>query len=537
MARSNVSKAKRAERAAPLAIGLADPGLTPMLRAGLGGLAASVRAHAIETRQDWTASVRIGPGRVAVEPRSVRIEWGEAEPVATLEALFAASFRISSSGIIDLPGTYERTAPPSLALAAALQDGLKRTFLQHGKSCVTNGAAKTCTVEIDDVPGTFRYQPYAAFAHQHAFADVEKARVKGEVTLAGWAYPGAVARHIDWKATELRYDVKSALCACFAIVGCLSYPMPRTSGGALIIPEPTDLVRFAHMRPSLTPSSVADVFLPGPSDGVLAVHLALRMDEIARPYRGGIGSVRGVQLKTLPWAKQQKTRHGIVASQTFTDTELDRYDLTRKTLPSKLKVKKDDGTVFGWSSSLRAFITENLAQHMPWYRGFASATDGGKQARFIHYYRESKNLGALFLDEREGLIAMLNQLEDAELALVRAVHIAVRKRFGAIAAETTENAATRKNRWKGERDRWRHAFSGSKTPEQIRAALADLWSRAGSNEELRAHWEQVIPLLRPAHWKTARDLALVALASYRGTSSDEDTLDAAADDEDDGDNE
>lgn len=531
MARAGVSKKKNSEPASPLVIGLADPGLTPMLRAGLGGLAASVRAHALETKQAWPGPVRVGPGVVFVEPRTVRIEWGEAAPIETLRALFEASFRVSPAGIIDLPGTYDPSSPPSIELAAVLQDGLKRTFLQHGKTTKKRGPLMTATLEVDGVPGTFAFQPYESFVHQSAFEDVETARAKGSVTLAGWANPGAVARHIAVKATELRYDAGAALCACFAIVGCLSYQVPRTAGGALVIPEPDHLVRFARTRPRLTPRDVRNAYIAGPGDGILAVHLALRMDDLAR-QEGGIAAVSGVQFKAMPWASQQKTRYGVVSPGAFTDYELDLYDECTKTLRSQLRVRKSDGTVFGVASALRGFIAENLASHAPWYRDFATATDGGPEGRRIHYYRERDNLGALFTEEREGLIAMLNHLEAAELALVRAVHAALRRRFGAIADETHGNPATRKNRWTSERDRWRHAFAGSKTPDQIRAALADLWSRAGRNEELQEHWEAVLPLLRPTHWKTARDLALVALASYRGATKEEDAV-VNADDRDD----
>jgi CRISPR-associated protein Cas8a1/Csx13 len=65
---------------------------------------------------------------------------------------------------------------------------------------------------------------------------------------------------------------------------------------------------------------------------------------------------------------------------------------------------------------------------------------------------------------------MIVKLEQAEEALVRSVHTAIRQRFNRIAEESPSSAA-RKNRWDGERERWRLAFWGAKTPDQIRAAL------------------------------------------------------------------
>ncbi len=170
------------------------------------------------------------------------------------------------------------------------------------------------------------------------------------------------------------------------------------------------------------------------------------------------------------------------------------------------------------ASALRGFVTDNLAEDRLWYAGFATATTAGKKPRYIHYYRDvkdKKGLGALYPEEQKGLLVILDRLEDAERTLVRSVHTALRQRFAQIAEDSQGNSATMKNRFKGERDRWRLAFAGAKTVDQIRGALADLWSRASANKDLREGWERVLPLLRSERWQAARDLALVALATTR----------------------
>ncbi len=116
--------------------------------------------------------------------------------------------------------------------------------------------------------------------------------------------------------------------------------------------------------------------------------------------------------------------------------------------------------------------------------GFSTAKVGLKNPRYIHYIREKDNRGALLLSERKALMAMLSHLAEAEVCLVQSVHTALRQRFGAIAEVTQGNPAIMKNRFAGERDNWRLQFAGAKTADQVRAALADLWSRAGSNGEL-----------------------------------------------------
>jgi CRISPR-associated protein Cas8a1/Csx13 len=509
--------------------------MTPLLRAGLGGLAASLRAVALrrDAHASWPIPVEVGGGEVCVEPSRIVIDWKDAAPDSVLRALFDESFRIRQPpGLIDLPGIWEPARPFDTALASALQVGLKRTFLQHGKTTEKAGAQAVVSVEVDGTMMPVTLQPYSGFIHQtDGCAAVLEALERGFVELAGWAYPGAADRHTGLSgATKCSYDAAQALCAIFALVGCLSFEVPRSGGGgALVIVEPADLTRFAVVRPRLSPRRVADAYVTGPSDAVLAVHLALRMEEIAS-HGAAVAGAHGVALSSMPWSTQQKTRGATVSVSSIEPARLDLYDDIVRTLPSRIvtrAVDEDDADgsagFFPATSALRGFLAGNVASGRPWFAGFARATTGGKKPRFIHYYRAKDNVGALYSEERKGLIAMLKHLEEAESALVRAVHVALRQRFGAIADESRDAAPqTMKNRFAGERDRWRMAFAGAKTPEQIRAALADLWSRAGSNRELRAHWQTVLPLLRAEHWEAARDLALIALASYQGTAPGED---------------
>jgi CRISPR-associated protein Cas8a1/Csx13 len=103
-----------------------------------------------------------------------------------------------------------------------------------------------------------------------------------------------------------------------------------------------------------------------------------------------------------------------------------------------------------------------------------------------------------------------------------AVHEALRCRYGRIADENKNHPVAMKKRFAGEYDRWRLAFGGSKTAQQFRNALCDLFSRAGNNLVLRESWMKVLPFL-DARWQLGRDLALLALASYAGRGEAEPT--------------
>ena len=331
----------------PLVIGLGDPGMTPLLRAGLGGLAASLRA--ILLRNDpaaiWPSPVRLGMGEARVEPRRIIIDWKSAPPKDVLRALFDGSFRVRTPpGVIELPGTVNPTRPFDIALACALQLGLKKTFLQHGKTTSNAGGPTVVGVEIDGQTVPVSVQPYSDFIHQsHGCDAVVEALKTGSVELAGWAYPGAADRHTGLSgATKCSYDPEAALCACFALVGCLSLEVPRGGGaGVLVILEPSDLVRFALTRPRLSPGRLADAYATGPGDAILTVHLAMRLDEVVS--RGpGVAAAHGVALRTMPWASQQKTRAATVTVSSVDPTRLDLYADVVRTLPNRIRVRAVD---------------------------------------------------------------------------------------------------------------------------------------------------------------------------------------------------
>lgn len=523
----------------PLVIDLNGPGMTAMLRAGLGGLAAALYAIALERspRATWPTPVRLGPGTATVEPRRVVLDWGGEMPSATLQELFEKSFRIHKpEGVIDLWGTRASGRAFDIAIANAVQSALKKTFLQHGSATDKAGDRRAVAAEIDGAPIHVLVQPYSGFVHQSGAKNVVEALRLGTIDLPGWAYPGAVGRHNALKRdTDCRYAPAEALAALFAITGCVSLEIPRI-GGALLILEPSDLVAFARSRGKLSPAKVQEVFVSGAGDAVLAVELAIRAADSAE--RTGVRQAHVVTFKKLPWAKQQQTRAATLSAGQYDDATIAQYRALVRSLPTKVvrrdavakKTPADEAGYYPVMSPLRAFVADNLARGRRWFQDFAIARTADDDARFIHYYWERDGLGALHNEDRKGLSDMLEHLEEAETALVKSVHTALAQRLARIADEAGSTVA-RNKRWDNERERLRLAFAGAKTHEQVRAALADMWSRAGSNKTLQASWEQVLPLLREKHWRAARDLALVALASYaRAGSSGEadDAVDADA---------
>ena len=116
--------------------------------------------------------------------------------------------------------------------------------------------------------------------------------------------------------------------------------------------------------------------------------------------------------------------------------------------------------------------------------------------------------------------------DEGEALVVRAVHEAIRQTLGRIREETDGSgplSQATKNRWERFREKLRLDLVGAKTQAHVRFALADLFSRGGNNQVLREHWPKVLPVIQ-RDWNLARDLGLLALASYVGRGESAETM-------------
>ncbi len=282
-----------------LLVDLNAPGMTPLLRAGVGGLASALRALARErpgTR--WPSAVALGDGDAVVEPKRVVFRFGPKGPDSVLADLFTRVFRINGEEVISPLGVFDG-APP-LGLAIALQKGWRRTFLQHFQFSEKAGANRIVQTEIDDQVFRHSVEVFKWYAHQDGHEQVIGALNNGLVVLSGWAYPGAAQRHVGFSDTKCEYTPAQALAGMFALIGCLSLPVAHGGDGVLVVPVPDDLVAFAEVRPRLTPKKVSDAYVTGVGDAVLSMSLALKLSEVA-DNRRGVRDASAIRLQTLPW--------------------------------------------------------------------------------------------------------------------------------------------------------------------------------------------------------------------------------------------
>lgn len=524
------------------------PGMSLLHRAGLGGLACALRWIEQAAKRDIVREKDL-PGAPwtndqppwTVTTDSITMNFGAPENASEfLRRLFGLAFT-TRDGLICLNGQYSVAAEPQPAALAEIQNGLTLTFLQHGKTrtLAKDSTARSWRPDDSSVAGiTVEYKACSWFKHQEGWKElVDK---KGHITsktvdVIGPLSPGAVVRHVAFTtATKIEDPVQRALPLYFAMLGCLVISINRGSG-VLLIPEVSDLVQFARLRPQMNPSDSRGFRVASPSDAALQTHVRLWAHE--KVGVAEIPTCHAVLFRPTSWASQQKSRVETVVIHTSDVAQLRTFQIAMASLQPRLvrrdtptatspakksavkggpKPAKSAGDASGqfWSDSIvRPLVADNLARGQPWYRNFTnlmiSIDPVSKKPRRLKLYYE-----------KEGLNTMIEKVEwqdEGEAAVVRAVHEAMRCRLGAIADENQKNPVARRKRSEGEFAKWRLAFAGSKTIHQFRKALCDLVSRAGTNRILREHWEQVLPWLSdPAKWQLTRDLSLLALASYRG---------------------
>lgn len=543
---------------ASLTMQLFAPGMTSMHRAGLGGLACSLRS--IEKR---FANGEIDEGDLpgctwengrppwTIEADQITLDFGEPTRAGEfLERLFRLSFMVlnkNGNEVIFLPGQYREE--PSISVLADAQSAITLTFLQHG---LTRTLAKNAVSLQIDAEGDgskmiqVDFKSCSKYKHQEgwkAIIDKDSCIQSKPIEVSGPINPGAVIRHVAYtSSTKIEDPIDRVLPLYFAIVGCLALPINR-GVGVLIVPEIDDLKKFSSLRPLMSPKNARDCKVAGASDAALQCQLRIlgsKEMEISR-----VAACTAILFRSTPWASQQKSRVDAIEIPEGDYKSLRTFELAVKELAPRViitlapkdaaKAKKAKATKkkakepsldvvekapeHFWSDSIvRPLVADNLARGQPWYRGFHDL-----MTKLDPVSKKPKRLKLSY--EKVGLKNMIEKVEwndQGEKAIVLAVHQAIRQRLGQIAGENKGKTGTMKNRMQGEFDKWRLAFSGAKTPDQFRKSLCDLFGRAGINPVLKEHWTAILPWLSSAtKWQLARDLSLLALASYTGTGAKE----------------
>lgn len=528
--------AKPTKPAAPdhLTMNLFGPGMSAIHRAGLGGLACTLKAierhyeEGIISKDALPAPYIDGQPPWEIDDQMVTLKFGEpANASEYLRKLFEFAFQLRD-GMIYLPGQYS-SPPPSLAVRAELQTALTRTILQGAKKNIGLLPSTEYQVDPDGDGGPqiqIEYQQCEWYLHQRVWkvlVDVEtgelletplKRDVDGGKVNYGSLFPGAIKRHDALNESEFEEPSKRLLCVTFFLVGAVFLRQTTSNDGVLVVPEPIDLLEFVFDRLTMTPHTVSEARVAGLSDAAFQNQLRLRSRSFL--YDSAIPSCSTMSFSVRTWTKPQRSRvdsiridnEGVgrfaTALQHRSEQQLNRFEYAMALLPSQVRMRKD-GTAFWHDSLLRPFVAANLALGQAWYH------------RFSQHFRSSESRRRLSY-EKKGINAMVNnpQLYDRndDTVIIRAVHEAVLALRGKIWKVYEDRPELAHKKLAEESERWSRAIAGCMSLLLFRKTLSDMLRRAGPNPELQKNWEKLLPFFQASLWEHARDLTLIALCSY-----------------------
>ena len=220
------------------------PGMTPLHRAGLGGLVSTLRW----IDQSLPDTERPS-GQWTFDERSVTLTWKKNGGAKVFfDQLFSLAFQIQE-GLIYLPGQYGELAPP-LEVRAALHDGLLSSFFGHGKSRGREKKEERINYEIDEYVISFSYFPVSWYSPQRDGSGEVVRSLKKPVEVKRHLYPGAMQRHAAYPQSLAKQEAHLILPLWFAPVGTISLKTRGKDGKknacALLIPDLQTLLGFGY---------------------------------------------------------------------------------------------------------------------------------------------------------------------------------------------------------------------------------------------------------------------------------------------------
>ena len=435
------------------------------------------------------------------------------EPRAFFDFLIKWSFKVED-GRVWLPALWRPRDDPEAS--AFLNEFLLGTFLQHNRARKSDPAGNpmgTSVVTVDEKERPLRYHRIFSYQHQR----VKIRRLDEPQRFVGWLYPGSTVRHAAFDATGTEEPLDKFLPLLYSIIGVLYFMVRRRGAGtryAVVIPDVTNIKAYALFRSRYAPRDERHLTVSGAGEAALRLLAALE----AKKLTGAVGSYacRVVMFGKVQWAKQQRVRVQVFDVKRDV-SGLAVYEKCEQYNPARL-VKPEGGTPFWDFPQVPELVAENLIGGRLWWTGFSrfiSDKDVGD-----HIFGFSN--GRLYKGEREGLSKMVFDPGlggGAEAAFVEACHEAWRRRLGAIGQSSHESGQSFSDAAEKELLKVRLSFSRCKNEATLRETLVDFWARAGSLPSLRSDWRAVLSLMN-RDWQLAKDLALLALASYAPKDGD-----------------
>lgn len=501
---------------------LFGPGMTSLHKAGLAGLFMTLRSFEENNRKIDGLSWELLSDRI-------RLCWQKEKPHEAFNELVRESFKIDKDGFFRFPG-LETSLLPTPEQKHLLYDALLNSFLQFGPHRKTKDK-RILSYQINDKQIWIKdFAPINNFRHQDASKDFLNSHgFKKEIDIAGWLYPGGGQRHVVHNNSQLTESLEMALCLLFAPVGCIYFQIRskvkgRKTRGAVLLPTVGDLEEYAEIRQAVASQGVIELTASGSSDAALRFLVLLKSQNLAQSIKREINSdieCRLITFGIVDWNEKQKSRTMTRSVFCGGMKGLNNYFYAHEIFKNRWQIVKAKtsrtGTTmeperyFVATYTVREIIAENIATGKPWFDNFST-------------YFANKELRKQILYERKELNEMVNKADyehGMERLFISTCHEAWRRQLGRLGERARRENALFSTLVNREAEKLRMSFARCRNAKDLRETVVDFWARSGPVKTLQESWHDILPLFDENSWRTAKDLALLALASYKPENRDE----------------
>lgn len=434
-----------------------------------------------------------------IEPEDAPIKWNisddavdlnwECTDKEALEWLLQQTYQIQDGLLV----------APSLKLSPqgkyAFSQGVTSTFLQHSKQRTLEKTPTLIPIVVEnDKPEIIlsnRNLIECYYLREFKNTFTNKGEFKANIPIKGHHIPGLVECYIHGEYQE---SPQGFIPLLFLPLAC-NYNLMNSGHYALIIPEITNLNAWITRRQQ-QPAYIYKDFRSF-SAGEAGLRLLLQEKTIDNLNRHKVKYCEVYQLGKQPWDKNQNGLKQAVYRIRASDDILAIYQSAVVLFPSKVRTN-DKGESWLALSKILPWIAENLVAKYAWYSGF------------YEFYKAHN------IYERKGLISMTeNFLKPHEQKLFDAVQ-------GAFKVYLSGQHKQAKNQgrqldYQQVTDKVIYRLQRPNTQQEFAKALVDFISQF-RGKACKGVGTEIYAWIHGSEWRKSRDLALLAIATYKGES-------------------
>jgi CRISPR-associated protein Cas8a1/Csx13 len=487
-----------------LTLSIYDPNTLLPHRAGIAGLALALSSLPKEP----------APMTWEITEDEVRLKWACSDKEA-VQWLVGNTYKIADGGYLDVAALkLDRQGLYSFT------EGVVSTFLQHSQQRKRDSNAVSLAFQIDEGQPEIRvdFRPLTGCYYTGDLKDAftAKGAFKSEITLKGHHLPGLVECFVNGAYQE---SPSNFLALLFTPLACSYHKLPEARS-ALVIPEVQNLKQWIDRKQELSGRTYRNFRSSSAGESGLQFLWQETLMEDADKYKVKYCEV--YQLGKQTWDGNQSYLKQAVHRIKVKREIIQIYDSARQFFPPQVKTNDKNEPWLAVSKTL-PWVCDNLIAGKYWYLGF--------------YEFRKRNV----LYERIGLVKMTtNYLNDREQILFDAVQGAFKKYRGKQIKQASNQG--RPPDWEQITNKVIYRFQRPSTQQEFASALVDFLSQFRSKSANGMGAEIYAWIHGESQWKQARDLTLLAVATYQGKKGDvidgedlsiESTLESAPKDDED----